>query len=159
MISTSPPREALWGNGADWVLNRLREGNSICQGTGDPLLHEGIRHTVWLLQSLSPSKDWSAAGVKRDCCSSMINSHLPRDWRRDLMSLGAVDAFCRIQPQRTGVWRMSAALSETQGWNCAWWERAAALWERNARGRGCTQRRVEEECVRQQLWIQAGGRQ
>lgn len=42
---------------------------------------------------------------------------------------------------------MSGVLSETQGWNRAWWERAAAMQERNARGRGCTQRTLEEACV------------
>lgn len=95
MISTSRPRDTVWGNRTDQMFSRLREGNSIYKGTGDPLRREDISNTLGLLQSLSPTKDWSAAGVKSECRSSMINSHLPRDQRTDLRSLGAVDAFCR----------------------------------------------------------------
>lgn len=79
MISTSPPTDTVWGNRADQMFNRLREGNSMYQGTGDPLFHEDICNTLGLLQSLSPTKNWSAAGVKNECRSSVINSHLPHD--------------------------------------------------------------------------------
>lgn len=157
IISTSLPRDRVWGNRADQIFSRLRESNSIYLDAGDPLLREDIRYTL-ALPSFSTNKDWSAAEVKSERCSSVINTPLPHDRGRVLRSLGAADAFCRTRPWRVGAWRMSAVLSETQGWNHAWWERAAALWEINARGRGCTRRTVEEACVRQQLRKQTAGR-
>lgn len=146
------------GTGQIRFLIALEKVIPYMRALGTPLLRENICNTLGLLQSLFPTKDWPAAEVKSECCSSMINSCLSCDRGRDLRSPGAVDVFCRTWPWRIRVWWISAVLPETQGWNHAWWERAVALRERNARGRGCTRRRVEEAHVRQQLRKQAAGR-
>lgn len=64
MISTSHPKDTGWWNSADQMLSRLREGNSMYQGIGEPLLHENICNTLGLLHSLSPTIDWFVAGAK-----------------------------------------------------------------------------------------------
>lgn len=140
------------------MFSRLREDNSKYQGTGEPLLHEDICNTLGWLHSLSPTKDRSLAGVRSECSDSVINSPLPWDRGRDLRSLRAGNVFWRTRPWRIGGRWMPEMLLETQGWNHDWWEKTAALQERNAHGRGCTRRAAEEACVREQLQKQAVGR-
>lgn len=78
MICTSHPKDTGCGNSADQIFSKLREDNSMYQGTGEPLFHENICNTLGL-QSLSPTIDLLVAGAKSQCCSSMIYSHLPHD--------------------------------------------------------------------------------
>lgn len=137
------------------MFRKLREDSSTYQGMGDPLLHEDICDTLGLLNSLSPTKDWSVAEIRSECSNSVINSHLAWNRGSDLWSLRAVVVFWKTWPWKIEGWWKPAALPET-------WEVKPQLVGKSSRreilmGEGVP-RELQGKCVREQLQKQAVGR-